>query len=173
MELVQPIRSKEKIQEIKDELLKSGYRDYLLFVAGINTGLRISDLLKLKVSDVRDKEHIVIREQKTDKTKRFLINGCFKKAIESYIKNMSDDSYLFTSRQGENKHIDRTQAYRIINKACATVGIQDSIGTHSFRKTFGYWHYQQFKDVAILQYFQSFCSKCNTQIYRNNRRYER
>lgn len=151
MNLVQPIRSKDQIQEIKDELKKNGYRDYLLFTGGINTGLRISDLLKLKVSDVRDKDHIVLTEEKTGKTKRFLINGCFKSNLEGYIKNMSDDDYLFCSRQGGNKPIDRTQAYRIINEACKKVGIKDRIGTHTLRKTFGYHHYQQFKDVALLQ----------------------
>jgi len=151
MELVQPIRDKNKIQEIKNELKKNGYRDFLLFVAGINTGLRISDLLKLKVSDVKDQAHIVIKEQKTGKERRFFITDCFKENLEPYIKNMKDDDFLFCSRQGVKKPIDRSQAYRIINNACRKVGIKDSIGTHTLRKTFGYHHYQQFKDVAVLQ----------------------
>lgn len=151
MELVQPIRDKDKIQKIKDILIKNGYRDLLLFVVGINTGLRISDLLKLKVSDVKDQDHIIIKEQKTGKAKRFLINGSFKKQIEPYIRDMSDNDYLFQSRKGYNQPLTRTQAYRIINSASKKAGIKDSIGTHTLRKTFGYHHYQQFKDVAILQ----------------------
>lgn len=151
MELVQPIRDRETIQKVKDILKRNGYRDYLLFVAGINTGLRISDLLTLKVVDVRDKDHIVIKEQKTSKTKRFLINGCFKQNLEGYINPMSDNDYLFQSRNGSNSPISRMQAYRIINDACRQVGIKDQIGTHTLRKTFGYHHYQQYKDVAILQ----------------------
>lgn len=151
MELVQPIRDREIIKQVKDILMRNGYRDYLLFVAGINTGLRISDLLTLKVSDVRDKNHIVIKEKKTGKTKRFLINGCFKNSLEDYINSMADDEYLFQSRNGNNKPITRMQAYRIINDACRQVGIKDQIGTHTLRKTFGYHHYQQYKDVAILQ----------------------
>ena len=123
----------------------------MLFTAGINTGLRISDLLKLKVSDVKNQDHVVIKEQKTGKAKRFLINGCFKKHIEPYIRTMSDYDYLFSSRKGYNEPITRTQAYRIINAACRKTGIKDSIGTHTLRKTFGYHHYQQFKDVAVLQ----------------------
>jgi len=151
MELVQPVRDKEKIQEIKDILKRNGYRDFLLFTAGVNTGLRISDLLKLKVSDIRDKDHIVIKEQKTGKPKRFLINGCFKSNLEDYIKIMNDDDYLFPSRKGTNQPLTRIQAYRIINDACKKAGIKDQVGTHTLRKTFGYHHYQQFKDVAILQ----------------------
>jgi len=151
MEFVQPIRSRETIKEVKDILKRNGYRDYLLFVAGINTGLRISDLLQLKVSDVKDKDHVVIKEQKTGKTKRFLINGCFKQSLEGFIKPMADDEYLFQSRTGKNKPITRMQAYRIINDACRQVGIKDQIGTHTLRKSFGYHHYQQHKDLAVLQ----------------------
>lgn len=151
MKLVQPIRDREVIQEVKDILIKNGYRDLLLFIAGINTGLRISDLLTLKVADVRDKNHIVIKEQKTGKSKRFLINGSFKQSLQCYINSMSDNEYLFQSRNGENKTLTRMQAYRIINDACKQVGIKDQIGTHTLRKTFGYHHYQQYKDVAILQ----------------------
>jgi integrase len=150
MKEVQPIREKEKIEEMKAELLKQGYRDYMLFVIGINTGLRISDLLKLKVSDVKDKTHILLTEQKTSKTKRFLINSQLKQDIDKYINNMGNDEYLFQSQKGDNKAISRVQAYRILNKAAEQVGLEE-IGTHTLRKTMGYWHYKQYKDVALLQ----------------------
>ena len=55
---------------MKRELLRMGYRDYMLLVLGINTGLRISDILKLKVSDVKDLSYIKMHEQKTGKFKR-------------------------------------------------------------------------------------------------------
>ncbi len=91
MNFVQPIREKEKIEAVKNQLLKSGYRDYLLFVMGINTGLRISDLIKLRVSDVKDKTHILITEQKTSKQKRFLINTNLKEILDGYINNLADE----------------------------------------------------------------------------------
>ena len=47
--------------------------------------------------------------------------------------------------------MERTAAYRIINLACKKIGIEGLIGTHTLRKTFGYHHYQKFKDVVILQ----------------------
>ena len=64
MQLVQPIRDKQKIEEIKSVLKENGTRDLLLFSMGINIGLRISDLLKLKIADVRNKSHVEIKEQK-------------------------------------------------------------------------------------------------------------
>lgn len=150
MELVQPIRDKEKIQELKNILNKQNPRDYMLFVIGINTGLRISDILNLKVSDVKGKTHITIKEQKTGKNKRFLINSSLKQEIDNYIKDMNIDDYLFQSRKGDNKPLTRVQAYRILNTAANKTGLEE-IGTHTLRKTFGYWHYKQYKDVAILQ----------------------
>jgi integrase len=150
MKLVQPIRYRENLEEMKIELLKKGYKNYLMFVVGINTGLRISDILELKVKDLKDKTHIKIIEQKTNKIKRFLINSSLKVEIDKYIKTMSDEEYLFQSRKGQNKPISRVQAYRILNSAAEHIGLQE-IGTHTLRKTFGYWHYKQYKDVALLQ----------------------
>ena len=81
MNIVQPIRDKEKLEQMKFELKKHGTRDYMLFYLGINTGLRVSDIVKLKVSDVKNangtmKEYVTIVEKKTSKTKKFPIyNG--------------------------------------------------------------------------------------------------
>lgn len=150
MEYVQPIRDKVKIEDMKRELLKNGTRDYLLFYTGINTGLRISDILALKVKDVRDKTHISIKEIKTDKLKRFKINNGLLDELNKYIIGMDDEEYLFQSKKGDNKPISRVQAYRILNDAAKKVGLEQ-IGTHTLRKTFGYHFYQKTKDIALLQ----------------------
>ena len=150
MEFVQPIRDKEKIEDMKRQLLKNGTRDYLLFYTGINTGLRISDILALKVQDVRDKTHISIKETKTGKTKRFKINNGLYDELNNYITGMDDEEYIFKSKKGDNKPISRVQAYRILNSAGQKVGLEE-IGTHTLRKTFGYHFYQKTKDIALLQ----------------------
>jgi len=150
LELVQPIRDRSQIEEMKNELRKKGSRDYLLFYVGINTGLRISDILSLRVCDVKDRSHIILTEQKTDKVKRFKINTELKQELDIYIRTMEPDEFLFQSRKGSNISISRVQAYRILNTAAVKIGLSE-IGTHTLRKTFGYHFYQQFKDVALLQ----------------------
>lgn len=65
MEFVEPIRDKRKIELVKVILKENGFRDYMLFLMEINSGLRILDILKLKVSDVRGKRYIEVKEQKT------------------------------------------------------------------------------------------------------------
>ena len=150
MELVEPIRDKEKIETVKRILKANRIRDYLLFLMGINVGLRISDILKLKVGQVKQKNYISIKEQKTGKYKKFPITDSFKSVLEEYIQDKNDEEWLFSSQRG-GKPITRIQAYRIINNACTKAGINANVGTHTLRKTFGYHFYQEKKDVALLQ----------------------
>lgn len=146
---VQPIRDKQLIEDMKWSLKKwCGKRDYILFLIGINTGLRVGDLLKLKVKDVRRKKKIVIQEGKTKKKRTINLSNIYDE-IQEYI-NTLDSEWLFPSRKG-NKPITTTQAYRQLNKAAEMVDIDEGIGTHTMRKTFGYWFYKQTKDVAKLQ----------------------
>ena len=155
MNFVQPIRDRERLEEMKEELKKSGTRNYMLFYVGVNTGLRISDIVKLNYNDIRNsdgsmKSHISIVEKKTNKLKRFpIVNGLYTE-LDKYTKNMRDGEYIFKSNKGQNKPITTTQAYRIISNAATNVGLEE-VGTHTLRKTFGYHHYKQFKDIAILQ----------------------
>ncbi|BFH18169.1 putative integrase/recombinase YoeC [Paenibacillus dendritiformis] len=139
MEFVQPIRDIKQIEMMKSFLLNRSIRDWFLFVMGINVGLRISDLLPLQVKHVKNKTHIVIRERKTGKSKRFPINAELRSLINEYIEGKTNDDFLFPSRKTK-KNIDRIQAYRILNAAAAEVGLCE-IGTHTLRKTFGYHFY--------------------------------
>ena len=157
LEFVQPIRDKNQINLIKKLLKMSNMRDYCLFTLGINSGLRISDMLKLKISDVLTKKHkprerISLREGKTGKTKDFPLSDTAKKAIIEYldIRDYELDEPLFKSRKGTGA-INRQQAYKIINKVAKEIGIKERIGTHTMRKTFGYHAYNKGIDVSYLQ----------------------
>ncbi len=149
MTTVEPIRNKKDVKKVEKVLEKQGQRDLLLFVTGTNCGLRISDILRLNVSDVRNRTHIQITEKKTGKFKKFPINSKLKPMLEKFTKGRRNDEPLFLSRWGHR--LDRVTAYFIIKNACEKAKLQERIGTHSMRKTFGYHHYQQFKDVVILQ----------------------
>lgn len=149
MNTVEPIRDMAKIEEMKKVLLENSLRDYMLFVVGINVGLRISDILKLKAKDF-NMEYITIKEKKTKKVNRFAISDKLREEVKKYIEGFNSEDYLFQSRKGDNKPITPVQAYRILNTAADKIGLE-SIGTHTMRKTFGYWHYKQYKDVAVLQ----------------------
>lgn len=148
MKEVQPIRSLEKIQEMKSRLAINGTRDVLLFSMGINTGLRISDLLLLRVMDIKGKREYILKEKKTGKRKRIMLHAVYDD-VEEFVKFKKDEDFLFASRKG-NGPITRVQAYRILNSAARDVGL-DEIGTHTLRKTFGYHFYRKNQNVAMLQ----------------------
>lgn len=147
---VQPIRSKEQIQDMKDSLKRwCSERDYILFLIGINAGLRIGDLLKLKVSDLKGKKRVVIKEGKTSKKREHTFTNNVYKEIQAYIETV-DSEWLFPSRKGD-KSISTTQAYRQLVKAGDMVDMPEGIGTHTMRKTFGYWYYKRTKNIYTLQ----------------------
>ncbi|MGE6963665.1 site-specific integrase [Bacillus thuringiensis] len=148
MNFVQPIRNPEQIQQIKEYLKEKNARNYILFVMGINTGLRISDILKLKVRDLKG-SHISMREMKTGKQKRIQITAALKRELRWFNENREDDEYLLKSRQGKNRPIGRSVAYKILSGAAAEFGL-DEIGTHTLRKTYGYHMYMQTKNIALL-----------------------
>lgn len=149
MNTVEPIRKIEDLKKIERILKKQGLRNLLLFTLGTNCGLRISDILNLNVSDVRQKDYIDIIERKTNKAKRFPINTKLKPMFAKLTYNRRGNEPLFVSVF--HNRMERTQCYRIINMACKKAGIQYKIGTHTLRKTFGYHHYQKYKDVVMLQ----------------------
>lgn len=151
MKIVEPIRDKKKIDSMKRYLKGKNVRDYVLFVLGINSGLRISDLLNLQVEDVQGKERIRLKEKKTGKTKDFPLSDSSRKIIDDYLKTTKlSAGPLFPSRKG-SAAISRVQAYLIVNEAADAVGIKDAVGTHTLRKTFGYWAYQQGIDITRIQ----------------------
>lgn len=149
MNFVQPIRDIEKIEKMKEYLRNTNERNYMMFLLGISTGLRISDILKLKKEDLL-KSHIQLKETKTTKAKRVKIPGYIKKEVVPYAKTLNDGEYVVKSRQGGNKAIDRSTAYRVLREAAKHVNITE-IGTHTLRKTFGYHFYKQTHDIAMLQ----------------------
>ncbi|OCA81495.1 integrase [Bacillus sp. FJAT-27225] len=155
MEYVDPIREIDRINAIKEELRENSQRDVLLFVFGINTGIRVSDLLSLKVEDVWDgqsiKEFLYIQDDESEAPKAFYLNNSIRNELELYFKQypFRESDYLFKSKKNELP-ITRQQAYRIINHAAKKVGVTGKIGTHTLRKTFGYHAYRKGIAISIL-----------------------
>ena len=91
MNFVEPIRDRKKIAQIKNQLREQRrYRDLLLFVVGINTALRISDLLELQVEHFLDdhqhiKQRFWIKEQKRGKRQEVVVNDSIREVLEEYL----------------------------------------------------------------------------------------
>ena len=150
---VQPIRDLQQLEDMKWALRRHcGERDYILFLIGINTGLRIGDLLTLETKTIlglkkKKRKEFLIREGKTKKERMVNITGIYEEVYEYALSVNSN--WFFPSRKGD-KSISTIQAYRQFQKAADFASVE-AVGTHTMRKTFGYWFYKQTKDVAMLQ----------------------
>ena len=159
-----PIKNQKDIETIKEYYLKKGqYRNYALFVVGINTALRISDLLSLEWEDVFDfnndvwMKYLDVKEKKTGKQNTVFLNQSAKEALElhkSAIDSVNGKDKIFCNNRDRKQAITRTQAYAVIRKACYENGIDGKISCHSLRKTFGYHAWKRnVPEVMLMNIF--------------------
>lgn len=160
MSTTQPIRTTEELSKLKNYYNCStplDGRNRLLIIMGLNTALRITDILHLRWNRVYDftghhlKSHIEVTEQKTGKQTMIALNDVLKEAISCWfeVKQPAPSDYIFQSSRSKNP-IDRHQAYRIIRKAAAQCDLSDHISCHSLRKTFGYHAWKSGVPPAVL-----------------------
>lgn len=165
MNTAQPIRKGEDLHRFKEYYRSTcpNSRNYLMVVMGLNTALRISDILSLRWKDVYDfglqryREHLSVTEQKTDKNSLILINKNVKSVLMEYRqcldrqgRSIGEDDFLFANNRKKNQPISRVQAFRIIKKAARACCLDGVISCHSLRKTFGYHAWRQGIMPALL-----------------------
>lgn len=164
MNVAQPIRQPLDLDNFKNyyKIVRPNKRNALLITLGLNTALRISDILPLQWQDVYDFKkgiylsHLSLMEQKTGKSSRIYMNDCLLRALEEYReerelkgKGIKPEQYLF-AHSNKNVPITRVQAFRIIREAAENMGITGVISCHSLRKTFGYHAWKQGAEPALL-----------------------
>lgn len=161
MPAMEPIRDKKQLKALGEYFLKRGQlRNYALIVMGTCTALRISDLLRLRWTDVYDAEqerfytHVTIREQKTGKVKTIALNQHILYALRLYLPHRRGD-FIFVSNRRDGRAISRVQAWRIIRNAVTALKISGKIACHSLRKTWGYhaWTSKAVSPVVIMDIY--------------------
>lgn len=168
---VNPIRDKKQLEAMKSFLKGRDTRDYLMFMVGISSALRISDILRLRIKDIwtgkKPQEFIMLNEKKTGKAKRFPITKNLNKAIFQFMKeyDLEQEDYVFQSRKGNKKPITRSHAAYIISNAADYVGIKEPISTHSMRKSWGYWAYKSGVSLALIMEALNHSSIANCRKY--------
>ena len=175
MSAAQPIRSLDELESLKNYYLtvQPNLRNYALINTGINTALRISDILCLKWKDVYNfqlqafHQHITLIEQKTGKRSCIAINQSLSNALVRYkesLEKVAAEDYIFYGKY-ENTHLSRSQAFRIIKQACSDLQLSEHISCHSLRKTFGYHAWNSGADPTILMIIYNHSSFSVTKRY--------
>ena len=140
--LVGPIKRTKDIKAIK-ALLATNPRNLAIFTIGINTNLRASDLVKLKVSQVQGlkagDDLVLLKEQKTGKLRKITLNEACVKAIDNLLasRQYGSNDYLFQNQRGE-KHITPIYINHLVKKWTSAINLKGKYGAHSLRKTWGY-----------------------------------
>ena len=167
MKTTQPVRDIVELKKIKKYYreVKPNKRNSLLVVCGLNTALRISDILKLRWKDVYNenllsfKSHIDVKEQKTGKKTTVFINKNLKEAFASFLKDIIAkkgklcevmEQFIFLGQKSTDKPISRIQAFRIISEAAKKCLLSHKVSCHSLRKTFGYHAWKKGVSPALL-----------------------
>jgi integrase len=165
MNFVEPIRDRKKIAQIKNLLRgQKRLRDLLLFVVGINTALRISDLLQLQIGHFLDEQKRIkrrfwIKERKRGKRHEVVINTSIREAFGEYLVAFPDigedrNNFVFFSSKTNDYSlpIKRGQAWKFITSICRDAGLSSNFGTHSLRKTWGYHARMSGVDLALIMH---------------------
>lgn len=148
---VQPITDPKNIKRIK-KLLTDKPRDLLLFTMGINSGLRVQDLLALRIETVENAavgDRITIKEKKTGKQNVLIVNQAIKEALDNYLafhKDRVPHEYLFKSRKYYNEPLTTYAVTHYVQKWCDEINLKGNFGAHTLRKT---WCYQARKQFGV------------------------
>lgn len=192
---LQPIRDMATVNRITEELSRltdeRGRRMFLMWVVGINMGMRISDLVDLKVGDLRGQRGYTYLPHKQEHKRgarniSIPIPDAVQKVIAARCGDMPDDAWLLPSRKThptkkksgtqprspKNRErpvnigaISRQTACRDMKEIARICGIEDRIGCHTMRKTFGYHYYRKTHNLALLQQWFYHESPATTLIY--------
>ncbi len=115
-------------------------RDRALFLLGVRSGFRISELLSLRRGGIAQRVSVARKNMKKKVEGRtVLIHPEVREAFALWLVQlyyMTPECFVFQSRTGPNAAISRVQAYRLLSRACDNAGLSGKLGTHSMRKTF-------------------------------------
>lgn len=146
MNVISPIKSIDEINLIKDLFQrKKQIPELVMFTLAINTGIELSDLLNLKIKDVKNKFYLHI-----DKKKVIQLNEETRKLLANYTTGKLNSDFLFKNKK--DKKLDRTTVFYSFKEICSELGLNGRYSVASWRKTFAYHYYKKYKDLSFLMW---------------------
>ncbi len=174
---VLPIKDTNILKEVEDTLLNNfrfGRRNYTIFQVGKATLLRVSDVLRLKITDVYDdngniKANAFIHDKKTGKPNTLYLKPVKDDLMTYYAylnkNNLLSYPWLFPEMNHAERHLTEKQYYKVMHKVGELLGI-NYLGTHTMRKTGAYRVYEQTNhDIALVMHLLNHSSEAMTLKY--------
>lgn len=161
------LKNPKVIKRVQSYLKINNYPAYILFLIGFTTGYRGGDLVELTVLDLREaiaSGKLIVMEHKTEKTRKVphprvvYLGDKVINILKEFIKDKEDAEYVYSSRSGKGKgkyrkNVLRSTLGKEFKKAVNACGITNvSVGTHTPRKSYGYFQYLEHnKDIYFVQ----------------------
>lgn len=160
-----PLRTQDQINDVLFYLRRTRYpeRDTFLFLLGINTGLRCSDIVRLKIGTLRHSKRPEITEKKTGKKMMLFLDNVQDIVIE-YTDGKDDDDWAFPSSYDSSKYISVQNVYKLFKRIDEQLG-RIGLTTHTMRRTFGLWYYRKTKNIYYLMELFNHSSQAITMRY--------
>lgn len=163
MKSVEPIRDKNIYNKIKAELLDWNEKYYIMYMVGCLLGLRINEILSLRIGDVKGKREHTFTQSKTGKEITIAFSPELKQALDKYCFDKDPQTALIPSRDNEYKPLSAMRAWEVLNTIGNKYGLH--LGTHSMRKTCAYHYYMQSHDLATLKVWLNHTYERDTLTY--------
>lgn len=158
---VEPIRDKRAIKRIK-KLLQDNPRDLCLFTLGINTAYRANELLSIRVGQVRHLQpgdQLNLKQRKTKKFRPVKLNQSAYQAIQRLLQWPDTDESIVNEDEpffmGQRGPLTVSTVSKMVKTWCGDVGLKGNYGSHSLRKTWGYWQRME-RGTAIPLLMEAF-----------------
>ena len=172
MGVVLAIKDMEKVLELLEWYEDRNDRNALLFRMGINTALRIGDLLKIQYQDIYNgggefREYLQLNESKTGKERKVKLNDQIRPHLKKYTDfyDMEEGDYVFFSTYDPERPMHRVTAWRAL-KAGADACSIEHFGTHTMRKTAGFHIYHKSEqDLALVMCLLNHSNPKETLVY--------
>ena len=168
---VEPIRQEKDIKLIKRQLADNPL-DLAIFVLGINTNLRASDLLRITIGQVlhvKPGEQFSLREKKTGKLRSITLNKTVFEVFKALLKTLdtgNPSALLFQSRNNNGGKLTEGYLNKLVKQWCRDINLRGNYGSHTLRKTFGYIHRTKFHtDIPTLMTIFNHASQKETLQY--------
>lgn len=163
---VEPLKTMTDVKCVR-EMLSGNPRNLALFVVGVNTGFRASDLIAMDVGMFRHLQAgdvLSIREKKTKKVRNVTVNRLVVDVVAPLLVGRPDNAVLFPGVDGGRLRIETVS--RLVKKWCTDAGFVGNFGSHTLRKTWGYMQRTVFGvDIPTLMTAFGHASQCQTLEY--------
>jgi len=160
----------EKILASVDLSLPEGHRNRAMIEVLYSCGLRATELITLKISDLFFKEGFIRVTGKGSKQRLVPIGGPAIDSVQFYMKirkagpiDEKNEDILFLNRRGKN--LTREMLFLIVKKQAATAGVEKNISPHTFRHSFATHLVENGADLRAVQQMLGHESILTTEIY--------